>query len=404
MQKRTIYLVGGAVRDELLGLEPKDRDFVVVGSTEEEMLALGFSKVGADFPVFLHPDTGEEYALARRERSTGPGYNDFEVEFSPDVTIEEDLGRRDFTMNAIAKDIETSEYIDPYNGQNDIQFRKLTMVHEKAFLEDPVRILRMARFTSQFPAFRVSYSTEKAARIGNIGFATPERVTKELEKALMGAKPSEFFDTLFSIGQTEAWFKEIFALWGVPQPIKYHAEGCAYQHTMMVLDSAAKHNESLEVRFGCLVHDLGKALTPKHKLPRHLGHEAAGVQPTNDLCDRLKLSNDLRQAGTLSAKFHMICHKAYEMGPKGYVNTFESFRNCVDISEIVAKVAWHDNQGRLPYESYNGENERFVSVLKHLKTIKLSADYSSEQIEAMSIENRKGTLHKMRLNAVKRMV
>jgi len=181
----------------------------------------------------------------------------------------------------------------------------------------------------------------------------------------------------------------------------HHLEGDAYTHTMMVLDSAAKHNESLEVRFGCLVHDLGKALTPKNKLPRHLGHEAAGVDPTNDFCDRLKLSNDLRQAGTLSAKFHMHVHKAYEMGPKGYVNTFESFRNCVDISEIVGRVAWHDNQGRLPYESYNGENERFISVLKHLKTIKLSNNYTPEQIEAMSIEQRKNALHKMRLNAVK---
>lgn len=397
-----IYLVGGAVRNEILGIPAKDNDFVVTGATEQEMLDLGFSKVGADFPVFLHKDTGEEYALARRERSTGNGYNDFEVEFSPDVTIEEDLGRRDFTMNAIAKDIETGALIDPYDGIEDIENRIINTVSHTSFIEDPVRILRMARFSAQFPSFICPELTTIArATHGTLAHATPERVTKELEKALMSYKPSNFFWNLHRSFQLGFWFPEIDDLMDIPAgSLKHHAEGDAYTHTMMVLDSAAKHNESLEVRFGCLVHDLGKASTPKDKLPKHLGHEAAGVPLVHALCDRLKISNDLRRAGALSAQFHMHVHKAYEMGPKGYVNTFASFRNCMDVAPIVAKVAWHDNEGRLPYEKYDGEDTKFVMNLFRLAQVKLSNSFSIEEIEQMTVEQRKNVLHKMRLNAV----
>lgn len=398
----TTYLVGGAVRDEILGLEPKDRDYVVTGTTEQAMLDAGFSKVGAEFPVYLHPETGEEYALARRERSTGPGYNDFVVEFSPDVTIEEDLARRDFTMNAIAKNIETDEYIDPFEGREYIARRVIHNVTDESFVEDPVRILRLARFAAQFPAFRISDSTIRNARRGNLSDATPERVAAEFIKALNAIKPSKFFDVLSSTFHLRSWFEEIDNLIPVPAgSLKWHAEGDSYIHTMMVLDSAARMEESLEVRFGCLVHDLGKALTPVEKWPKHHGHEAAGVEPTNALCDRLKLPNDLRQAGTMSARYHMHVHNAYKMAEKGWVKAYEGFRNCLTVAEIVGRVSFHDNEGRLPYTEGYENHEMFVSIMRHLSQVKLSRDYTPEQIEAMSIQGRKDTLHRMRLNSVR---
>lgn len=395
------YLVGGAVRDEILGIVPKDRDYVVVGSTEQEMIAAGFSKVGADFPVFLHPETGEEYALARRERSTGPGYNDFVVEFSPDVTIEEDLARRDLTMNAIAKDIETVEYIDPFNGIDAINHRFLRNVSPSSFVEDPVRILRLARFAAQFPSFRISPNTIQNATFGRLTDATPERVAAEMIKALQCLKPSRFFDVLRETNQLFHWFEEIDNLIDVPAgSFKWHAEGDSYTHTMMVLDSAARYEEDISVLFGCLVHDLGKALTPVEKWPKHHGHEAAGVEPTHRLCDRLKLSNDLRQAGTLSAKYHMHVHNAYKMAEKGWVNTYDGFRKCPVMCEIVGRVAFHDNEGRLPYTEGYDNHEIFAGIIYHLSTVKLSDDYTPDKIEAMSIETRKNTLHRMRLNSV----
>lgn len=397
-----IYLVGGAVRNEILGIPAKDFDYVVVGATETEMLDLGYSKVGADFPVFLHKDTGEEYALARRERSTGPGYNDFEVEFGPDVTLKEDLGRRDFTMNAIAKDVETGEIIDPFFGQKHIKERRIEIVHEKTFIEDPVRILRLARFTAQFPAFQIGWNASSAAREGDISKATPERVQLELIKALMGAKPSEFFNTLRNIGQLYFWFPEVFSLIDIPAgPMKYHLEGDAWVHTALVLDSAAKHNENLEIRFGALVHDFGKASTWPSKLPSHPGHEEAGVPLVEAFCDRLKISNDLRRAGILSARYHMHVHKANELREKTYVKIYEDFKKDDRGPWTVARVAWHDNEGKLPYSSHGNLSWDFHHKLETLRDVKLSAVYTPEEIEAMTIDKRKETLHRMRINAIK---
>jgi tRNA nucleotidyltransferase (CCA-adding enzyme) len=392
------YLVGGAIRNEFLGIPAKDNDYVVTGATEQEMLDLGYEKVGADFPVFLHKDTGEEYAIARRERSTGPGYNDFEVDFSPDVTIEEDLGRRDFTMNAIARDIETDEIIDPYDGRKHIKERRIEIVHEKTFIEDPVRILRLARFTAQYPAFQMGMKASGAAREGDISKATSERVQLELIKALMGVKPSEFFTTLRSVGQLEFWFPEIYNLIDIPAgPIKHHAEGDAYTHTMMVLDSAAKHGDSLEIRFGCLVHDFGKASTWPSKLPSHPGHEQAGVPLVNAFCDRLKISNDLRQAGVLSANYHGHVHKADIMKAKTYVRIFEDFKRNEKDSWTVARVAWHDNEGKLPYESHGNLSWDFHRAIQRIREAKLSAWYTPEEIEKWTVDRRKEMLHKMRL-------
>lgn len=396
-----IYLVGGAVRDELLGLKPNDLDWVVVGATEQQMLDLGYSKVGADFPVFLNPDTGEEYALARRERSTGPGYNDFEVEFSPDVTIEEDLRRRDFTINAIAKDMETGELIDPFSGVEDLRKRVLRMVDVSSFAEDPVRVLRLARFAAKFPAFKIDAYTLMETLEVELKYVTAERVGLELSKALMCAKPSRFFDVLFGdIGFiADDWFLEIRQLIGVPQPIKWHAEGDAYIHTMMVLDSAAKHNEPLEVRLGCLLHDVGKFIT---KGPSHPAHEILGVPLAIDFCNRLKLSADLRKFAMMATKYHMHVHKAYELRGKTYIKVYEDIKNKpLEIASIIARVAFHDNEGRLPYEGYGNRAEEFFDNIEKLICVKLSNKYSPEEIEAMSIDNRKNKLHNLRLEALK---
>lgn len=363
------------------------------------MLNLGYSRVGSAFPVFLHPETGEEYALARRERSTGPGYNDFEVEFSPDVTIEEDLVRRDFTMNAIAQDMETGGYIDPFNGIGDINQRIICHVHERSFAEDPVRVLRLARFSAKFPSFRIAENTKlNACHSGNLHNATAERVGLELSKALMTVKPSNFFDTLFTeIGIRNNWFSEIFDLRNVPQPIKWHAEGDAYTHTMMVLNSAAKHNAPLEVRLGCLLHDVGKATT-KDTWPSHPAHEIRGVPLAEAFCDRLKLSNDLKKAAVMATKHHGHVHKAFELNPKTYIKIYEDIKsNALYLAEIISQVAFHDNEGKLPYEAYTEQDRFFMDGIKELTEVKLSTYYSQNEIDQMSIDKRKQMLHKLRL-------
>lgn len=394
-----VYLVGGALRNQFLGIPAKDKDYVVVGSTEQEMLAAGYNKVGADFPVFLHPETGEEYALARRERSTGPGYNDFEVDFSPDVTIEEDLGRRDFTMNAIAWNIETGEIIDPFDGREHIQQRMIHITHNETFQEDPVRLLRMARFRAQYPAFWISAHTANQAMFTSIDKATAERVNLELMKALMGSKPSLFFEVLYELNKLWFWFPEVSELKGVPQPIRWHSEGDAYTHTMMVLDSAAKHCENLEVRLGCLVHDFGKASIWPSKLPSHPGHEQAGVPLVESFSDRLKISNDLRRAAILSAKYHGHVHKANIMKPKTFVKIFNDFRRNEKDSWTVARVAWHDNEGKLPYENHGNLSWDFHNTIQRIRDVKLSTLFTSDEIEQMTVEHRKEKLHRLRLMA-----
>lgn len=396
-----IYLVGGAVRNQLMGLPAHDNDYVVVGSTEAEMLALGYEKVGADFPVFLHPETGEEYALARTEKSTGEGYNDFEVDFNPNVTIEQDLERRDFTMNAIAQDIETGEYIDPFDGIEDIKDRRISMTNPKAFLEDPVRILRLARFASQYPAFKMDDDTFFKAITGSTRGATAERVYAELVKGLMGQKPSNFFDVLKETNRLKDWFPEIANLIDVTQPIKWHAEGDAYTHTMMVLDSAAKHGETLAIRFGALVHDLGKGVTPLHKLPAHHGHEDAGVPLVEALCERMKVPNAIRDSAKLSTKHHGHVHKMNEVNDKTIVKWFDDFRKHVDYAWDVGRVAWHDNEGKLPYHKAGNNSWDFWNKIQKISYVKLSNSFSQEEIDAMPIDRRKDVLRKLRINSIR---
>ena len=312
-----IYTVGGAVRDELLGLPVKDRDFVVVGATREQMEAQGYKPVGKDFPVFLHPKTHEEYALARTERKTAKGYKGFQVYASPDVTLEEDLARRDLTINAIAK-AENGELIDPFNGQADIKSKTLRHVGA-AFIEDPVRILRAARFAARFTEFTVASKTMQLMRQmvedGEVDALVSERVWQELSKGLMEAKPSRMFEVLRECGALKKILPEVDRLWGVPQPPQHHPEVDTGVHVMMVIDYAASQNYSLPVRFAALMHDLGKGTTPKDILPRHIGHEERSVNLLKDVCKRLRVPNDCKELAHIVAKFHGKVHAVEQMRP-----------------------------------------------------------------------------------------
>ena len=306
------YLVGGAVRDALLGLPVKDKDWVVVGATPQQMLDAGYQQVGRDFPVFLHPKTHEEYALARTERKSGSGYTGFTCYAAPDVTLEQDLLRRDLTVNALAQD-DNGHIIDPYYGQQDVQNRLLRHV-SPAFSEDPLRVLRVARFAARYAhlSFRIADETMALMRAmtdaGELEHLTPERVWKETESALGTRNPQVFFQTLRDCGALKVLFPEIDALYGVPAPAKWHPEIDTGVHTLMTLSMAAMLTPAIDVRFATLCHDVGKALTPKELWPRHHGHGLAGVKLVEQLCARLRVPNELRDLAKLVAEFHDLIH------------------------------------------------------------------------------------------------
>ncbi len=310
-----IYCVGGAVRDELLGLAVQDRDYVVVGATPEQMASLGYRPVGKDFPVFLHPHTRDEYALARTERKTAKGYKGFQVYAAPEVTLEQDLARRDLTINAIAQD-QHGALIDPYGGVADLKSGVLRHV-SPAFVEDPVRILRLARFAARFTQFTVAPETlalmREMVQNGEVDALVPERVWQELAKGLMEAQPSRMFEVLRQSGALGKILPELDRLWGVPQPEIHHPEIDTGVHVMLVVDYAARQGYALSVRFAALMHDLGKGTTPAHLLPRHIGHEERGVGLVKDLCQRLRVPNDCRDLAVISARFHGKMHRALEM-------------------------------------------------------------------------------------------
>ena len=319
-----IYLVGGAVRDELLGIEVKDRDWVVVGSTPEDMAALGYKAVGKEFPVFIHPDSGEEYALARTERKSGPGYKGFVFNTSDDITLEQDLERRDITINAIARD-ENGGLIDPFNGRNDLENKVIRHVSD-AFVEDPLRVLRVARFAAQFDfviaAETLALLTEISAT-DELEALVPERIWVETEKALQTRTPRRYFDVLRECNALTVLFPEIERLFGVPQPERYHPEIDCGVHTLMVLDQAATLSADSEVRFAALVHDLGKATTPKEIWPSHHGHGERGVELIDKLCDRLRIPNRYRELATVVSRYHLNCHRIDELSPKVVVGKLE---------------------------------------------------------------------------------
>ena len=319
-----IYLVGGAVRDELLGIEVKDRDWVVVGSTPEEMAALGYKAVGKEFPVFIHPDSGEEYALARTERKSGPGYKGFVFNTSDDITLEQDLERRDITINAIARD-ENGDLIDPFNGRNDLENKVIRHVSD-AFTEDPLRVLRVARFAAQFDfiiaAETLALLTEISAT-DELEALVPERIWVETEKALQTRAPRRYFEVLRECNALRVLFPEVDRLFGVPQPERYHPEIDCGVHTLMVLDQAANLTADPEVRFAALVHDLGKATTPQEIWPSHHGHGERGVELIDKLCDRLRIPNRYRELATVVSRYHLNCHRIDELSPKVVVGKLE---------------------------------------------------------------------------------
>ena len=348
-----VYCVGGAVRDGLLGLPVQDHDWVVVGATAEQMEALGYRPVGKDFPVFLHPDTHEEYALARTERKTVLGYKGFAVYAAPDVTLEQDLSRRDFTVNAIAQ-AEDGSLIDPYNGIVDLRAGILRHV-SAAFSEDPVRILRAARFVARF-GFLIAPETLELMRAmvanGEVDALVAERVWQELSRGLMEKSPSRFITTLRNCGALKKILPEIDALFGVPQPPQHHPEIDCGIHTMMVLDDAARHHYALEVRFAALMHDLGKGNTPKDILPRHIGHEARSVDLLRALCERLRVPGECRDLGLLVARYHGDVHRARELRPDTIVRLFQNcdaWRKPERFTQLLEACA-SDARGRTGHE------------------------------------------------------
>jgi len=320
-----IFIVGGAVRDELLGRPNADRDYVVVGATPEAMLAQGFRPVGKDFPVFLHPDTHEEYALARTERKTGRGYHGFAFHAAPDVSLEDDLARRDLTINAMAKAADGS-LVDPFHGRRDLQDKVLRHIGP-AFAEDPVRILRIARFAARFNDFSIAPETLELMRgmvaNGEVDHLVAERVWQELAKGLMEDKPSRMIEVLRDCGALARLLPEVDKLFGVPQRADYHPEVDTGIHTLMVVDQSARRGFVLPVRFSALTHDLGKAETPADILPRHLGHEERSVRLTEQLCARLRVPNDCRDLALIMARYHGNVHRAGDLKASTIVTLFE---------------------------------------------------------------------------------
>src|SRR5579859_1060521 len=376
-----VYLVGGAVRDALLGLPVKERDWVVVGGTRSELSRLNYREVGRDFPVFLHPDSKEEYALARRERKVGPGYRGFAVEFGPEVTLEEDLARRDLTINAIAQGADGSLF-DPYNGRSDLDARMLRHV-SPAFIEDPVRILRVARFAARFAGlgFQVAPETMELMRSmsarGEVDALVAERVWQETEKALREPGASVFFKVLRECGALKIIYPEIDALFGVPQPEKWHPEIDTGVHTLMVLDQAVRLSGDTKVRFAALVHDLGKAATPRAEWPSHRGHEERSMALIEALADRLRLPGDYRELALIVARHHGIVHRAFELKPKTLLEFMErtdAFRRPERFSQALLACE-ADARGRTGMESNPYHQRAFVSAARDIAAaVKPSAE------------------------------
>lgn len=368
------YLVGGAVRDKLLNRPVTERDWVVLGETPESMLAQGFRAVGKDFPVFLHPKTNEEYALARTERKTAKGYKGFSVDASPQVTLEQDLLRRDLTINAMAM-TESGELLDFYGGQRDLEQRVFRHV-SPAFSEDPVRILRLARFAARYAPldFTIAPETLDLMRsmvdAGEVDALVPERIWAELVKALAETQPSAFFYVLKACGALTKIFPEIDALFGVPQPEKYHPEIDCGVHSLMALEQAAQLSDKLEVRFASLVHDLGKALSPKDNLPHHYGHEQKGVPLVEKMCARLRVPNHFKALALHVTQYHTHCHKVRELRASTLVDllqTLGAFKQENHVEGFILACE-ADARGRLSFENTVYESGNFFRQAVRIAT------------------------------------
>ena len=386
-----VYLVGGAVRDERLGIPVAERDWCVVGSTPDALLALGYKPVGKDFPVFLHPDSGEEYALARSERKTAAGYHGFQFHADPDVTIEDDLRRRDLTVNAIAVD-EDGAVVDPFGGIADIESRVLRHVSD-AFVEDPVRILRVAKFAARFAKLGFSIAddtlglmTEMVAS-GEVDALVPDRVWKETEAALCTDSPQVYFDVLRRCGALQRLFPEIDSLFGVPQPEKWHPEIDCGIHTMMVLEQAAGLSTEGDVRFAALVHDLGKATTDKNLLPAHHGHEQRSVKLVKKMATRMPVPNAYRDLAILVAAYHGHCHRAFELKASTLLRVLrktdairrpERFEKFVVACEADARGRTGLEDGPYPEADYLRGALRSIDIVS-------SADFADDNLKGAEI-------------------
>jgi tRNA nucleotidyltransferase (CCA-adding enzyme) len=375
------YLVGGAVRDDLLGLPVRERDWVVVGATPDQLASLGYRQVGKDFPVFLHPETREEYALARTERKTAPGYHGFETRFSPDVTLTEDLLRRDLTINAMAR-APDGALIDPYGGAHDLEHRILRHV-SPAFAEDPVRILRIARFAARYAGFGFKIAEETLALMqamtasGEVDALVAERVWAETAKALTEAQPSVYFRILRACGSLAVIFPELDRLYGIPQPPRWHPEIDTGLHTELVLEAAARLSTDSRLRFAALLHDLGKGSTPRDEWPKHHGHEGRGIKLVESLCARMKAPNDYRELAILACREHGIVHRALELRPDTTLALLErcdALRRPERFMELLLACT-ADARGRTGMEDISYPQAGFLAnVLTAVRAVALSAE------------------------------
>ena len=376
-----IYLVGGAVRDALLGRPVAERDWVVVGATPEELQAQGFTPVGRDFPVFLHPHTREEHALARLERKTGPGYRGFVTEFAPDVTLEQDLARRDLTINAMAQATD-GHLIDPHGGRADLERRVLRHV-SPAFVEDPVRILRIARFLARFAHLGFSVAAEtlelmrQMSASGELDALVPERVWRELERLLGEPTPRAGIELLRECGALRIVLPELDALFGVPQSPKWHPEVDTGEHVLLALQVAAGRAAPVSVRFAVLMHDLGKALTPRSEWPKHIAHEARGVPAIESLCQRLRVPQEHRDLALLASRFHTHVHRGLELRAATLLEVLESadaFRRPGRFAELL-EVCECDARGRLGFaDQPYPQRARFEQALEAASATTLQPD------------------------------
>lgn len=408
-RRMQIYMVGGAVRDRLLGRPVNDHDWVVVGATPEQMLAQGYLPVGRDFPVFLHPDTREEYALARTERKSGRGYRGFVVHTAPDVTLEEDLSRRDLTINAIAACADwtgAGAVFDPYGGVQDLEARVLRHVTD-AFREDPVRILRLARFAARFTDFTVAPETMALMREmvahGEVDHLVPERVWQELARGLMEAQPSRMFEVLRECGALQVLLPEVTRLWGVPQPPLHHPEVDTGVHLMMVLDMAARLQAPLTVRFACLAHDLGKGTTPADILPRHIGHEERSAALLQEVAERLRVPVDCRETAEVVAREHGHIHRSGDLGAGPLVRLLErcdAIRKPERFAEVLLACEC-DARGRLGFEEASyPQRPRLLAVLAAMQgvvTREIAAKAAAKGIQGPQVGE---LIHQARVEAV----
>ena len=399
------YMVGGAVRDALLGLPVNDHDWVVVGATPQEMIAGGYLPVGKDFPVFLHPQTREEYALARTERKTARGYHGFAFHAEPNVTLEQDLARRDLTINAIAQD-EHGKLVDPFGGRADLKKRVLRHV-TVAFREDPVRILRVARFAARFADFSLAPETQALMRemveAGEVDALVAERVWQELARGLMEDKPSRMFEILRECGALSRLLPEVDRLWGVPQRADYHPEVDTGVHLMMVMDMSARLKATLPVRFACLTHDLGKGTTPADVLPRHVGHEERSARLLKKLCERLRVPTECRELADVVAREHGNIHRSGEFGAAALVRLLErcdAFRKPQRFDQVLLACEC-DARGRLGLEEQPyPQRPRLLAALEAAQSVpthEIAAEAQERQLDGPRIGE---MIHKARVKAV----